>query len=121
MKKIIFAAMLLAMSFSVLAQDKKVIRIARVTIDSAQLGPYKRLLQIQVETAIRKEPGVISYVVYEDKADLFKLTILEVYADNDAYMAHRETLHFKQYKSATKDMVRSLELSEVNTVLSVRK
>jgi quinol monooxygenase YgiN len=121
MKKIIFAAMLLAINWSVLAQDKKVIRIARITIDSSQTDAYRELLKTQMEAAVRIEPGVLSYTVYEDKANPSKLTILEVYADSNAYLAHRETDHFKQYKLATKDMVKSLELSELNPVLSLKK
>lgn len=121
MKKLIFAGLLLAISCSALAQDKKVTRIARITVDSSQLEAYRKLLKEQMETAVQTEPGVISYAVYADKADLSKLTILEVYADNDAYLAHRETPHFRKYKSLTKDMVKSLELSEVTPILSAKK
>ncbi|MDN3656604.1 putative quinol monooxygenase [Ferruginibacter paludis] len=121
MKKIIFVAMLLAINYSVLAQDKKVIRMARITIDSSQTEAYRKLLKTQMEAAVRIEPGVLSYTVYEDKTAPAKLTILEVYADSNAYLAHRETPHFKQYKSATKDMVKSLELSALNPVFSLKK
>ncbi len=113
--------MLLATSCNIMAQDKKVTRIARITVDALQLADYRNLLKEQMETAVRAEPGVISYTVYTDKADPSKLTILEVYADNEAYLAHRETAHFKKYKLATKDMVKSLELSELNPVLSLSK
>lgn len=121
MKKIILAGMLLVISCSIMAQDKKVTRIARITVDTSQLAEYRKLLKAQMETAVHAEPGVISYTVYADKAEPFKLTILEVYADNEAYLAHRETAHFKKYKLATKDMVKSLELSELNPVLSLSK
>jgi len=99
----------------------QVTRIARVTIDSTKLQPYMALLKEQMETAVRAEPGVISYNVYAEKASPNKLTIVEVYADNNAYLAHRETAHFKKYKAAVTDMVKSLELSEVNPVLTAKK
>jgi quinol monooxygenase YgiN len=121
MKKIVFALMLFAMSYHVAAQDNKVTRIARLTIDSLKIDEYRQLLKEQMETAIRAEPGVLSYAVYADKNEPYKLTIVEVYADNAAYLAHRETAHFKKYKTATKDMVKSLELSEVMPLLSVKK
>jgi quinol monooxygenase YgiN len=125
MKKILFACMLFAISYNVMAQDKnqdkKVTRIARITVDSLQLSNYRELLKEQMETAVKVEPGVISYSVYADKADPSKITILEVYADSAAYLAHRETPHFQKYKSATKDMVKSLELSEVSPILSAKK
>jgi quinol monooxygenase YgiN len=121
MKKIIFTAMMLVIGCSVWAQDKKVVRIARITIDSLQIEDYRKLLNEQMETAVRIEPGVLSYAVYADKEHPYKLTIVEIYADNDAYLAHREAPHFKKYKSATQDMVKSLELSEVNPILSLKK
>lgn len=113
--------MLLYVSVYSTAQEKKVTRIARVTVDSLQLQAYHALLKEQMKTAVEKEPGVISYAVYEDKTNPSHITIIEVYADNEAYMAHRETPHFKEYKSATKNMVKSLELSEVNPVFSSKK
>jgi quinol monooxygenase YgiN len=125
MKKILFACILFAISYNVIAQDKnqdkKVTRIARITVDSLQVAEYRKLLKEQMDAAVRLEPGVISYSVYADKTDPSKLTILEVYADSAAYLAHRETPHFKKYKSATSDMVKSLELSEVSLVLSAKK
>ena len=91
MKKLIFIIFILMASINVSAQ---VTRIARVTIDSTKLQPYMALLKEQMETAVRAEPGVISYNVYAEKASPNKLTIVEVYADNNAYLAHRETAHF---------------------------
>jgi quinol monooxygenase YgiN len=35
-----------------------------------------------------------------------------MYADVEAYKAHLETEHFKKYKSATSNMVRSLKLRD---------
>jgi quinol monooxygenase YgiN len=119
MFKIIFTIMVIAINYSAYAQ--KVVRIARITIDSTQLIQYKELLKKQMEAAIQKEPGVLSYEVFEDKTDPAKFTILEVYADHKAYLAHRETDHFKAYKSATKEMVKSLDLSEVDDLFSVKK
>ncbi|MGG9964782.1 putative quinol monooxygenase [Ferruginibacter sp. SUN106] len=121
MKKLIFMALLSAIHYNVAAQDNKIIRIARITIDSSVIKDYRKLLQEQMEAAVRIEVGVLSYTVYEDKAAPYKLTIVEVYADSNAYLSHRETPHFKKYKSATKDMVKSLELSEVNPILSLKK
>lgn len=113
--------MLLAAGCSLCAQDKKVVRIATITIDSSQSAAYRQLLKEQMEAAIKLEPGVLSYTVYADKTDPNRLTILEVYADSSAYLAHREAPHFKLYKSATKNMVKSLELSEVNPILALKK
>jgi len=121
MKRILFAGIFLLNTCIAMAQDKKITRIARITVDSMQLKVYTQLLKEQMETAVKIEPGVISYKVYADKMHPYIITIVEVYADNDAYLLHRETPHFKKYKSATKDMVKSLELTEVVPVLTAGK
>jgi len=121
MKKILFAVMLLLASHHVMAQDTKVTRIARITIDSLKIDEYRALLKEQMEAAVKLEPGVLSYTVYADKTAAYKLTLVEVYASNAAYLAHREAPHFKKYKAATKDMVKSLELEEVTPVFTAKK
>ena len=122
MKKIALITLTFILAMNASAQDNKpVSRIARLTIDSSKLEVYKSLLKEQMETAVRVEPGVISYTVYEDKSNPSKITILEVYADNNAYLAHRESAHFKKYKAASSDMVKSLELSEVDVLLTTKK
>ncbi len=103
--------MALFSSESSFAQDKNlVVRIAKLQIDSAQLENYKAALKEHAETAVRVEPGVLTlYAVYE-KNNPTHVTVFEIYANEDAYKAHLETIHFKKYKSTTKDMVKSLEL-----------
>ncbi len=101
--------------------EKQVTRIARVTIDSSKLNEYYALLREQMETAVKVEPGVISYQVYADRNDRARLTIIEVYASDSAYFLHREAPHFKKYTMAVTDMVRSLELTEVRPVLTAIK
>lgn len=121
MKKLVCATLLLLATYHVMAQDNKVTRIARITIDSLKIDEYRALLKEQMEAAVKLEPGVLSYTVYADKTAPYKLTLVEVYASNAAYLAHREAPHFKRYKAATKDMVKSLELEEVTLVFSAKK
>lgn len=122
MKIISLTAVLFIIAMNAPAQENKpVTRIARITIDPSKREVYIALLKEQMETAVSVEPGVISYEVYADKATPAKLTIVEVYADNNAYLAHRETPHFRKYKAAVTDMVTSLELSEVDAILTAKK
>ena len=122
MKIISLTAILFIIAMNAPAQDNKpVTRIAKITIDSSKREVYIALLREQMETAVSVEPGVISYQVYADKTNPAKLTIVEVYADNNAYLAHRETPHFRKYKAAVTDMVTSLELSEVDAILAAKK
>jgi len=112
--KIVFIMMAaFAVGHSSFAQDKNlVVRIARLQIDSAQLENYKAALKIHAETAVRVEPGVLNlYAVYE-KEHPTHVTVFEIYSNAEAYQSHLKTAHFLQYKTSTKNMVKSLELIE---------
>jgi quinol monooxygenase YgiN len=99
------------------AQESQVIRLAILQIDSAQLESYKVALKEEIETSVRIEPGVLSLYAVSDKDNPTRITIFEIYANTDAYNAHRETPHFKKYKSFTRDMIKSLELIEVVPII----
>ena len=105
--------MFVTMGNTAFAQNKNlVVRIAKLQIDSAQLENYKTALKIHAETAVRVEPGVLTlYAVYE-KDHPTHVTVFEIYANADAYKAHLKTPHFIQYKTSTKDIVKSIELIE---------
>lgn len=102
------------MNEKVSAQSKPLfIHIAKLVVDSAQLENYKAALREGTKTAVSNEPGVITlYGVYE-KNDPTRVTVFEIYADEDAYKAHIQSAHFKKYKETVKDMVKSLELVDV--------
>ena len=87
-------------------------RLAKLVIDSAQLESYKAALKEEIETSVRLEPGVLTLYAVSEKDNPTHITILEIYAETDAYKTHVQTPHFIKYKTSTKDMVRSLELVE---------
>ena len=88
------------------------VRLAKLVIDSTHLDSYKAALKEEIETSLRLEPGVLTLYAVAEKDRPTHITILEIYADTVAYQAHLQTPHFKKYKDATKEMVRSLELIE---------
>ena len=105
--------MTIVCSSSVSAQSKKqIVRLAKLVIDSTQLENYKALLKEGIETAVKVEPGVLTLYAVAEKNNPTHFTILEIYADEDAYRMHLQTPHFIKYKTGTKDMVKSLELVE---------
>ncbi|WP_428330471.1 putative quinol monooxygenase [Mucilaginibacter sp.] len=104
-----------------MAQDSKVYRIAKIQVDSMQLDKYKTALNEQMSTAIAVEPGVLSYYAVSDKKVPSHITIFEIYASNAAYNYHIQTAHFKKYKETVKNMVKSLQLEDVNIILSSKK
>lgn len=105
-----------------LAQDKgQMIRLAKIKVDPLQVEKYNTALKEQMATAIRIEPGVLTYYAVADKSDPTSITILEIYADTAAYNLHINTPHFKKYKETVKEMVRSLELVDVTLVGVAKK
>ena len=93
-------------------QQNLVVRVAKLQIDSVQLDSYKVALKEEIETSVRIEKGVLTLYAVSDKNKPTHITVFEIYANQEAYKAHLETPHFKKYKNTTKDMVKSLELSE---------
>ena len=66
-----------------------------------------------MEASVRLEPGVLALrAVYDIKNPTF-VTLLEIYADKEAYNLHIKSLHFLKYKNSTTTMVKSLELIDV--------
>lgn len=111
--------MTLFSSGSAIAQKKEqLVRMARLTIDSAQLENYKAALKVGIETALRLEPGVLALYAVAEKNNPCRITILEIYASQEAYQSHVKTAHFLKYKNSTKDMVTSLELVDVDPLLA---
>ncbi len=104
------------------AQEKeKMVRMAKLVIDSTQLEKYKVLLKEEIETSLRVEPGVLTLYAVSERNKPTHITILEIYKDIDAYKAHIQTPHFLKYKTGTSDMVKSLELVESVPLLTKAK
>lgn len=111
----------MTITLSSAAQDHRMVRLAKIQVDPAQLEQYNTALKEQMTTAVKVEPGVLTYYAVADKADPSHITILEIYADTAAYQAHIQTPHFKKYKATVQHMVKKLELVDVNLIASATK
>lgn len=90
--------------------QKNLVRLSRITVEPARLAEY---LEFAVECGKRsmaEEPGVLMMYSMSEKARPHVVTILEIYADQDAYQRHIQTPHFQKYKQKTLKMVQKLEL-----------
>lgn len=96
---------------------KRKIRLAKIRVDGAYLEKYKAALREEIEASIRIEPGVLALNAVSEKRDPTRITILEIYASEDAYKAHVASRHFQKYKLSTQKMVKSLELIETDPIL----
>jgi len=118
---VLVSLMIMTATLTAAAQDHHMVRLAKIEVDPAQLDQYNAALKEQVSSAIAKEPGVLTYYAVADKADPSHITILEIYADTTAYQTHTQTAHFKKYKATVQNMVKKLELVDVNLIASASK
>ncbi|WP_037085312.1 putative quinol monooxygenase [Neorhizobium vignae] len=95
----------------------KIVRIAELEIDPAQIDTYRALLAEEINASVENEPGVLMLHAVSEKERPEQLRILEVYADQEAYETHLRTPHFLKYKKCTADMVKSLRLIDADPVM----
>lgn len=118
---LIFSIFILTCLNTKAQNNNNMYRIAKIKVDPTQLEQYKIALKEQMNAAISKESGVLSYTVVADKKDASSITIFEVYANLEAYQSHIQTTHFKKYKETVKNMVMSLELIDTELVAKIQK
>lgn len=92
------------------------VRIAELDIDPAQLEAYKAAVTEEIEASIRLEPGVLAIYSVALKDNPSHLRFLEFYANEQAYLMHRESPHFKKYLAVTKPMIKALRLFEAEPI-----
>ena len=122
--RIVGTVLAISLSGSVIAQESRgpVVRIAELEIDPAQLENYKAVVKEEMEISVRVEPGVLAIYAVAEKGKSTMIRFFEMYADEAAYNAHRESPHFRKYVEATKDMIVSRKLIENDPVqLSAKK
>jgi len=104
-------------TISAQSHPDRLVRLAELSIDPAQLDAYKASLREEIETSIRIEPGVLTLYAVTVKDHPNEVRLFEMYASASAYQAHLQSEHFKKYKSATAGMVKSLRLIETEPLL----
>lgn len=92
------------------------IRIAEIEIYPEYLKEYIAILKEESEASVRLEDGVVCIYPMFQKENPNQIRLLEIYADTNAYKAHLQTPHFKNYKTTTLSMVKSIELVEMQAI-----
>jgi len=101
--------------------NAKVVRIAELEIDPAQLDKYTAAVKEEMDISVRTEPGVLAIYSVAEKDNPSKLRFFEIYADEAAYQAHIQSPHFRTYYETTKAMITSRKLIETTPVLLAAK
>lgn len=97
--------------------DKHKVRLSRIVVDSTRLEEYNACLKEEIEASMTLEEGVLTLYATAEKERPNHITILEIYASEDAYKSHIKTPHFVKYKEGTLDMVQELELIDTNPLI----
>ena len=121
----LFSAILLVMCTrptTIMSPDKnKLVRLAVIEVDPSQINAYNEFLREEIDASIRLEPGVITLFGVAEKDNPQYVTLFETYADSSQYRSHLATLHFQKYKQGTLQMVKHLDLIQMQPILYHRK
>ena len=103
------------------SSENNMVRLVKIEVDPDQLDAYIPMLQEQMNSAIKLEPGVLQYHVVTEKKRPNWFTLIEVYRSREDYQAHLQAPHFLKYKNGTIDMVKSLELLDAKFIAQAMK
>lgn len=92
--------------------DDGIVRLSKIEVYPEHLEEYMKYATEVGEISLRTEPGVLTMYAVGEKENPCRVTILETYANKEAYEKHIASEHFQKYKQGTLHMVKSLVLSD---------
>ena len=101
--------------------SEQLVRLSKIVVDPERLDEYNAFLKEEIEASMHLEPGVLTLYATAEKERPNRVTILEIYADEQAYRSHLQTPHFQKYKQGTLDMMESLELVDSTPLIPCLK
>jgi quinol monooxygenase YgiN len=101
--------------------ENQLVRLAVMEVDTSQTKTYNEYLREEIEASIRLEPGVITLYGVAEKTNPERVTLFETYADSSDYRSHLATPHFQKYKQGTLQMVKHLDLIQMQPIIYHRK
>lgn len=98
-----------------------IVRLSKIEVYPEHLEEYMKYAAEVGEVSLRTEPGVLTMYAVSEKDNPCRVTILETYANREAYEKHIASPHFRKYKEGTLHMVKSLTLSDQTPVNPANK
>lgn len=89
-----------------------IVRLSKIEVYPEYLEEYMKYATEVGEVSLRTEPGVLNMYAVREKENPNRITILETYANREAYESHIASEHFQKYKQGTLHMVKKLTLSD---------
>lgn len=93
-----------------------IVQLSKIEVYPEHLEEYMKYAAEVGEVSLRTEPGVLTMYAVSEKDNPCHVTILETYANREAYEKHIASPHFRKYKEGTLHMVKSLTLSDQTPV-----
>lgn len=93
-----------------------IVRLSKIEVYPQHLDEYMKYAAEVGEISLRTEPGVLTMYAVQEKENPCMITILETYSSKAAYEKHIASEHFQKYKQGTLHMVKSLVLSDQNSL-----
>lgn len=100
---------------------ERIVRLAEIEVVPEFLDEYLAFAKEVGETSVKVESGVLTLFSMQEKENPYKIHILEIYADKEAYQSHLQTAHFKKYKEGTAKMVKLLKLIDTNPLAGMKQ
>ena len=100
---------------------ERIVRLAEIEVVPEFLDEYLAFAKEVGGTSVKVEPGVLTLFSMQEKENPYKIHILEIYADKEAYQSHLQTAHFKKYKEGTAKMVKLLKLIDTNPLAGMKQ
>lgn len=93
--------------------DDFYLKLAQVDVKLEGLADFQAIVTEEMAASMEKEPGVLAMYAMTDADQPNRFYFFEVYADQAAYLSHRETPHFKAYIDGTADLVEDKQLYDL--------
>ena len=90
-------------------------------IQNGQTAAYDQFGENNIRTSLTKETGTLAMHSVKQKANPQITYMIEIYADDAAYQAHRKTPHFQKYLQETADLLQDKTFIEITPTLLMNK
>jgi len=65
---------------------------------------FRRLIDANADASVRNEPGCLQFDVLEPEDESDRVLLYEIYSDEAAFDAHRQTEHFHIFNRASESL-----------------
>lgn len=97
------------------AERTPIVRLVQVTLKPGAEKTFRRIVVDEMEQAMDKEPGVLAMYAASQKGQSELWYFLEIYTNDSAYEAHRQTPHFQTYIKETASLVKDKKMTEMDS------